>query len=81
MNENQNDTRRAITASKAILDSRHPHDRANHAAILVTLEHTVAAVLLALYGDPARAAAMMNEALVPGVEERLSFYANKVKRT
>ena len=80
MSESQNDTRRAITASKAILDGRHPHDRENEGAIMVTLEHTVATILISLYGDPARAAAMLNEGLVPRIEERLAFYANKTTR-
>lgn len=76
MSESQNDSRRAKTAAKAIMDNRFPDQ---HGAIMVTMEHTVALVLLALYGDPARAAAMLNEALVQGVENRLAFYASKVK--
>ena len=44
---------------------------------MVTLEHTIATVLLVLYGTPEKAAAMLNEALVPGIEVRLSLYAAK----
>lgn len=47
----------------------------------MTLEHTVTAALLILMGnDPRKAAAMLNEGLLPGIENRLALYnARKVK--
>ncbi len=67
------DTRRATAAAGVILDGRDP--QADFAAILVTLEHTIAAMLLVLMrGDPRKAAALLNEGLTPGVEERLAYY-------
>lgn len=75
MTEAQKDTQRAHVAAKAIIDGRFPPDDAS--SIMVTLEHAVTTVLLALYGEPAKAAAILNEALVQGVEERLAFYDSK----
>lgn len=75
MREAQKDTQRALAAVKAILDDRDPGGDA--ASIMVTVEHAFAAVLLALYKEPRLAAAMLNEALLPGVESRLSLYASK----
>lgn len=77
MTEAQKDTRRVTAATVAICDGRHPRDPANASAILVTTEHAVACILLALYPDPATAARMLNEGLVPGIEERLAYYASK----
>lgn len=74
--EEKKDTRRTIAASSAIFDGRM---RMHASSIMVTLEHTVAAVLLALYGDPAKAAGMLNEALAPGIEARLAGYGAKPK--
>jgi hypothetical protein len=74
MSEAKRDTQRAVTAAKAILDDRDP---ANYATIMVTTEHAVATVLLALFRDPAKAAAMLNEGLVPGIETRLSMMMAK----
>lgn len=75
MSEPQKDTQRALAAAKAIFDGRDPGGDA--ASIMVTVEHAFATVLLALYKDPRLAAAMLNEALLPGVESRLSLYASK----
>jgi len=72
MTENQKDTKRAVAAARIIID-----DRVEVASVLVTLEHTVAAVLLTLYPDPRAAANMLNEALVQGVEMRLAWYGAK----
>lgn len=70
------DTSRALAATKAIIDGRDLVKDAN--AILVTAEHAIACVLLAIHNqDPRKSAAMLNEALVQGVEERLAFYASK----
>lgn len=67
--------KRAIYAAKAIIDDR--DFIADPSQIMVTLEHTVATVLLALYADPKLAAGMLNEGLVPGVEARLAQKAAK----
>lgn len=75
MGRNQQDTLCAIQAVKAIIDGRDPV--AKQSEILVTAEHAVASLLLMLMGDPRKAAAMLNEGLVQGVEERLSLFASK----
>lgn len=76
MSEAGKDTRRAIAAAKAIFDGR--DGVADQSAVLVTLEQAVATVLLASCGsNPRLAAGMLNEALVPGIEARLSMYAAK----
>lgn len=76
MSENQKDTARAIAAARAIVDGRDP--TADRAAILVTAEHAFAAVLIACMDrDPRKAAAMLNEGLIPGIEQRLALYASK----
>jgi capsid protein len=66
------DTKRTVAAARAIIDNR-----VHAASVMVTLEHTVAAVLLTLYPDPHVAAGMLNEALVQGVEQRLAGYGAK----
>lgn len=74
------DTSRALAAAKAVFDSRDPATQSGK--VFVTLEHTVAVILLALGdGDPAWAAKMLNEAVVPGVEERLAYYNAKKRKT
>lgn len=71
------DTPRALAAAKAIIDGRDTVKDASK--ILVTAEHAFACVLLATHGgDPRKAAAMLNEALIPGIEQRLAYYASKV---
>ena len=76
MSENQKDTERAIAAAKAIVDGRDPVT--DRASILVTAEHAFAAVLIACMDrDPRKAAAMLNEGLIPGIEQRLALYAAK----
>ena len=76
MSENVKDTPRAIAAAKAIIDGRNVIMQ--QSAILVTAEHAFATVLLAcMGGDPRKAAAMLNEGLIPGIEQRLAFYASK----
>lgn len=73
MSDSLLDAERARAASKALIDGRDlVHDQAR---ILVTLDHMVALILIVLMRDPRKAAAMLNEGLVPGVEERLSLYA------
>ncbi len=73
---NGKDTSRALAATKAILDGRAP--ASEYSAILVTAEHAFAVVLLAcMGGDASKAAGMLNEGLVQGIEERLALYASK----
>lgn len=70
------DTQRAFAAGKAIIDGRDVFT--DSASILVTTEHAVASVLLMLMGqDPRKAAAMLNEGLVQGIEHRLALFASK----
>ena len=46
-------------------------------AVMTVLESTVTGVLLALYRDPKKAAAMLEEGLVPGVIGRLTDAGQK----
>lgn len=76
MGENMKDTSRAIEACKVIIDGRDPSK--DYSSILVTAEHAIAALLLAVMNrDPRKAAAMLNEALIQGVEERLALFATR----
>lgn len=79
MSDSLLDAERARSAIKLLIDGRDIiHDQSG---ILVTLDHMVAVLLLILMRDPRKAAAMLNEGLVPGVEERLSLYAAKERGT
>ena len=75
MSEAAEDTHRAAAAGKAILDGRDPSE--DFASVMVTLEHAVAAVLILLMRDPQKAARMLNEGLMQGVEQRLALYAER----
>ena len=76
MTEPQKDTQRAIAAAKLLFDGRDPRD--DSSSILVTLEGLVSLVLLATMGnDPDKAAGMLNEGLVPGVENRLALAVSR----
>lgn len=78
MSESQKDTRRAFNAAKAILDERDP--AREFAKILITLDHTIAAVLLMSQDrDVNDALAILHEGIVPQVEERLMLFALKQK--
>ncbi|MEO0955757.1 MAG: GntR family transcriptional regulator [Pseudomonadota bacterium] len=77
MSEAKNDTRRALAAAKAIVAER---DLSDTGAIMVTLEHTVAGVLLSLYPDHKSAAAMLNEGLVQGVEQRIAMHQARARK-
>ncbi|MBX4955573.1 hypothetical protein [Rhizobium lentis] len=78
--DNVMDTQRALAAAKAIIDGRNPSSP-DYSKILVTAEHAFAVVLLAcMSGDARKAAAMLNEGLIPGIEQRLAFYASKEPR-
>lgn len=74
MSEAKKDTQRATEAARAIVDGRGAYDAAS---IMVTLEHTVAAVLIALHKDHQTASGVLNEGLVQGVEERISRHQAK----
>ena len=78
VDEPQKDTARAHAALKAIFDGRDP--KRDLGMIMVTLEHTVAAALLVVMErDPRKAAAMLNEGLLEGVEKRLGYFSPKTK--
>ncbi len=67
---------RALLAAKQVIDGR--DISADSSAILVTLEGLVSLVLLAIMsGDAQKAAGMLNEGLVPGVESRIAFAASR----
>lgn len=76
MTEPQKDTQRALAAAKLIIDGRDPEG--DSSSILVTLEGLVTLVLLAtMKNDAANAAGMLNEGLVPGVEQRLALAVSR----
>ena len=68
------DAVRAALAGAVVVDNR--VIARERAAILLTLEHTLTIMLLALCDeDPRLGAEMLNEGLVPGVEARLCRFA------
>lgn len=76
MTEAQKDTQRALAAANLIIDGRVPSRDCG--AVMTTLEHLVALVLLAVMkNDPEKAAGMLNEGLVQGVEERLALASSR----
>lgn len=76
MNAPQKDTQRANAAAAKIIDGRDPI--ADRGSVMVSLEGAVTAVLLLVMDrDPAKAAAMLNEGLVQGVEGRLALYQSR----
>lgn len=67
------DSQRAVKAAKAICDGRNPVE--SFSEVLVTLDHTIALVLLAtMDNDTRKALRMLNEGVLPSVKERLAFY-------
>ena len=76
MSQASRDSRLAIEAAKVILAGRDPvKDRAQ---VLITLDHTIATLLLvAMDRDPKKAVQMFNEGTVPHVEERIMLFASK----
>ena len=74
MSEASKDTQRALAAVRSIVDGR---DRSDASSIMVTLEHAIATVLIAIFPDTRMAAAMLNEGLLQGVEARLARYRSK----
>ncbi|MAI35033.1 MAG: hypothetical protein CMM07_25625 [Rhodopirellula sp.] len=76
MHDAQKDTKRALDAAKSICDGRHPVESRD--TVLVTLDHTIATVLLAaMGGDAKKAVVMLNEGTIPHVEERIMMFANQ----
>ena len=76
MTEPQKDTQRALAAAKLLIDGRDPN--ADMGAIMTTLEGLVSLVLLAVMkNEPHKAAGMLNEGLVPGVEGRIALAASR----
>ena len=74
MSDASKDTTRALIAATEILDGRHPIE--DRSSVLITLDHTIATVLLtAMGGDPRKAVAMLNEGTIPHVEERIMLFA------
>lgn len=74
MTEAQKDTQRAIAAAKALIDGRDP----TSSSVMVTLEGLVSLMLLAhMKNDERLAAAMLNEGLVPGVEQRIALASSR----
>ncbi len=76
MKQPSRDSQLAFEAAKLILDGRDPvKDRAQ---VLITLDHTIATILLAAMDrDPKKAVQMLNEGTVPHVEERIMLFASK----
>lgn len=76
MTEPQKDTQRALAAAKHIFDGRDP--KRELGAVMVTLENLVALVLLAaMDNDTSKAAGMLNEGLLQGVEQRLALASSR----
>lgn len=79
MTEKSLDVKRAIKACKIITDGR---DLTDLGSIMVTLEHTVATMLIALMDiNHEKAVGMLNEGLVPGVESRIALHASRRTET
>ena len=78
MTDPQKDTKRAIAAARLIIDGRDPS--ASMGEILTTLDAVVSLILLAVMDNNERlAAAMLNEGLVPAVEQRLALAASRAR--
>lgn len=76
MHDAQKDTSRALAAVKSILDGRDPVT--DRSTVLITLDHTIALLLLAAMElDPKKAVGMLHEGVLPSVEERIMQFANK----
>lgn len=69
------DTQRAAKAATEIINGRDLQLQAPE--IFVTLETMITLTLLSICRDPKHAAAMLNEGLVPRIEERLIAYQNR----
>lgn len=69
------DLRRAASAAGVVVAGREKRTNEDQAAIITTLEHTIAVTMLTLYGNPELASYMLNEVVLMGVEEKLLQYA------
>ncbi|MGH0003128.1 hypothetical protein ACQU0X_23920 [Pseudovibrio ascidiaceicola] len=70
MSEAKKDTQRARNAALAIFDGRDPAQ--DISGVLMTLEHTVCAVLLQMFdGDEIKASLMLQQGLCPSAVQRL----------
>ncbi len=79
MSEAAIDSLRVLKAAKHILNDRDPIKE--FSSIMVTLEGTVAAILLLISsGDHRNASGMLNEGLVHGVEQRLALAAANIAK-
>lgn len=78
MHDAEKDVYRSKAAAAEICDGRHPEDE--YSKVLITLDHTIAIVLLAAMGMNARKAVqMLNEGLLPRVEDRIMLFEKKTK--
>ncbi|RAH97842.1 hypothetical protein DLJ53_28845 [Acuticoccus sediminis] len=74
--EHREDSNRAFRAAMEIIGGRDPVTEMP--AVMVTLEHAVATVLLAAADrDPRIAACLMSEGLAPRMDDRLAMVATK----
>lgn len=79
MTSPEKDTQRVVKIVKELLDGRDP--QADLGEVMVTLEGVVTATLLmVMKQDRRKAAAMLNEGLIEGVERRLAYSARNQQR-
>lgn len=75
----EKDTQRVVKTVKALLDGRDPQRALGE--VMITLEGVVTATLLMVMNqDRRKAAGMLNEGLVEGVERRLAYSEQKRQR-
>lgn len=72
------DTALAVAVAKMLINGRDP---VNDNSVLITLDHVIALILIvAMKKDARKAAYLLNEGVVPAVEQRLSFYNHTLRR-
>lgn len=75
----EKDTQRVVNTVKALLDGRDP--QRDLGEVMITLEGVVTATLLMVMNqDRRKAAGMLNDGLVEGVERRLAYSEQNRKR-
>lgn len=75
----EKDTQRVVKVVRELLDGRDP--QADLGEVMITLEGVVTAtLLLVMKQDRRKAAGMLNEGLVEGVERRLAYSARNQPR-
>lgn len=75
----EKDTQRVVKVVRELLDGRDP--QADLGEVMITLEGVVTAtLLLVMKQDRRKAAGMLNEGLVEGVERRLAYSARNQSR-